>query len=147
MWLPLQAVRLGVDLIILDMIDYNIILGMDWLSFYHTILDYYSKTVNLAMQGVSRLDWRGILNSSPKGVISFLHSRCIIKRGCLSYLAHIHDTSIASLPLLDFIRVIHEFMDVFSMDLPSIPLDHNINFDLMWSQTLILFLFFPIGWP
>ncbi|XP_070046053.1 uncharacterized protein [Nicotiana tomentosiformis] len=34
-----------VDLLLLDMVDFDVILGMDWLSPYHAILDYHAKTV------------------------------------------------------------------------------------------------------
>ncbi|XP_070018179.1 uncharacterized protein [Nicotiana sylvestris] len=48
-----------VDLLLLDMIDLEIILGMDWLSPYHTVLDCHAKTVTLAMLGLPRLEWNG----------------------------------------------------------------------------------------
>ncbi|XP_070025180.1 uncharacterized protein [Nicotiana sylvestris] len=41
-----------VDLILLDMVDFDVILGMDWLSPYHAILDCHAKTVTLALPGL-----------------------------------------------------------------------------------------------
>ncbi|XP_049348112.1 uncharacterized protein LOC125812663 [Solanum verrucosum] len=40
------------DLKVLDMVDFDVILGMDWLSPYHTILNCHAKTVTLAMPGI-----------------------------------------------------------------------------------------------
>ncbi|XP_070050713.1 uncharacterized protein [Nicotiana tomentosiformis] len=40
-----------VDLLLHSMIDFDVILGMDWLSPYHAILDCHAKTVTLAMPG------------------------------------------------------------------------------------------------
>ena len=37
--------HLLVDLILLDIQDFDVILGMDWLSTYHAIVDCYSKRV------------------------------------------------------------------------------------------------------
>ena len=37
------------DLKVLDMIDFDVILGMDWLSSYHTILNCHAKTITLVM--------------------------------------------------------------------------------------------------
>ena len=34
-----------VDLIVLDMVDFDVILGMDWVSPYHVVLYYYAKTM------------------------------------------------------------------------------------------------------
>ncbi|XP_070040356.1 uncharacterized protein [Nicotiana tomentosiformis] len=41
-----------VDLILLDMVDFDVILGMDWLSPYHAILDCHAKTVTLVLPGL-----------------------------------------------------------------------------------------------
>ena len=45
------------NLIMLDMIDFDVILGMDWLSPYHAVLDCYAKTVTLSMPGVPPVLW------------------------------------------------------------------------------------------
>ncbi|CAN4087038.1 unnamed protein product [Withania somnifera] len=44
-----------VDLILLDMVDFDIILGMDWLSPHRAILDCYAKAVMLALPGSSQV--------------------------------------------------------------------------------------------
>ncbi|XP_070056797.1 uncharacterized protein [Nicotiana tomentosiformis] len=44
------------DLLLLDMIDFEVILGMDWLSPYHVILDCHAKTITLAMPELRRLE-------------------------------------------------------------------------------------------
>lgn len=44
-----------VDLIHLEMFDFDMILGMDCLSPYHIILDYHAKTVTLVMLDVPNL--------------------------------------------------------------------------------------------
>ncbi|XP_070032470.1 uncharacterized protein [Nicotiana tomentosiformis] len=54
-----------VDLLFLSMADFDVILGVDWLSPYHDILDCHAKTVTLAMSGLSRLEWRGTLDFVP----------------------------------------------------------------------------------
>ncbi|XP_070020198.1 uncharacterized protein [Nicotiana sylvestris] len=60
------------DLLLLDMINFEVILGMDWLSPYHAILYCHAKTVTLAMLEFSRLEWKGSSVSSSSRVISFL---------------------------------------------------------------------------
>nr|XP_033511627.1 uncharacterized protein LOC117276389 [Nicotiana tomentosiformis] len=56
----------GVNLLLLDMTVFELILGMDWLSPYHVVLDYHAKTVTLMMPKLPRLEWRGssIITSS-----------------------------------------------------------------------------------
>ena len=40
------------DLKVLDIVDFDVILGMDWLSSYYGILNFHAKTINLAMAGI-----------------------------------------------------------------------------------------------
>ncbi|XP_070036666.1 uncharacterized protein [Nicotiana tomentosiformis] len=44
-----------VDLLLLNMVDFDAILGMDWLSSYHAIQDCHAETVTLAMPGLPQL--------------------------------------------------------------------------------------------
>ncbi|XP_070002026.1 uncharacterized protein [Nicotiana sylvestris] len=39
----------SVDLLLLDMVEFDVILGMDWLSPYHAILDCHVKIMTLAL--------------------------------------------------------------------------------------------------
>ena len=64
---------------------------------------------------------KGTLNSGPMRVISYVQAHKLVEKGCLSYLAHIRDTSVVSPPFLDFVRIIREFMEVFLTDFPSMP--------------------------
>ena len=41
------------DLILLDMHDFNVILGMDWLSGHHATMDYFNKTISFKLDGTS----------------------------------------------------------------------------------------------
>ena len=75
-----------VDLIVLDMIDFYVILGMDWCSSYHAILNCHAKTITLTMPEFPIVKWRGSLSHPPKGVISFLKAHHLVERGCLAYL-------------------------------------------------------------
>lgn len=59
---------------ILDMVDFNVILGKDCLALYYTILNNFSKIVIIDTLGILRFDWKGTPSSCPKGVISFVHA-------------------------------------------------------------------------
>ncbi|XP_070046367.1 uncharacterized protein [Nicotiana tomentosiformis] len=50
------------DILLLEMTDFEIILGMDWLSPYHAIQDWHAKTVTLAIPALLRLEWK---NTQP----------------------------------------------------------------------------------
>uniref|UniRef100_A0A0V0GST8 Putative ovule protein n=1 Tax=Solanum chacoense TaxID=4108 RepID=A0A0V0GST8_SOLCH len=89
----IQGCDTRVDLILLDMVDFDVILGMDWLSPYHAVLDCYAKTVTLAMPGISPVLWQGAYSHTPTGIISFMRARRLVASGCLAYLAYVRDVS------------------------------------------------------
>ncbi|XP_070017143.1 uncharacterized protein [Nicotiana sylvestris] len=107
-----------IDLTLLDMVDFDIILGMDWLSPYHAILDYHAKTVTLALLDLPRLEWKGTPDHSTCSVISYMKAWCMIEKGCLTYLAYVHDSS-AEISSIDSVPVVCEFPGVFPSDLPG----------------------------
>ncbi|XP_070020628.1 uncharacterized protein [Nicotiana sylvestris] len=45
-----------VDLLLLSIVDFDVIFGMEWLSPYHAILDCFAKTVRLAMPGLPQIE-------------------------------------------------------------------------------------------
>ncbi|XP_070046880.1 uncharacterized protein [Nicotiana tomentosiformis] len=120
---------MGVDLLLLSMVDFDVILGMDWLFPCHTILDFYAKTVILALPGVPRLEWIGSLDYVPIRVISHLKAQRIVEKGCLAYLAFVRDAS-ADTPTIESVLVVRDFPDVFPADLPGMPPDKDIDFGI-----------------
>ena len=74
-----------VDLIILEMVDFDVILGMTWLSPNFEILDCNAKTVILAMPGTDLLVWEGDYISTPVRIISFICARRMVSKGCLIF--------------------------------------------------------------
>ncbi|XP_070056696.1 uncharacterized protein [Nicotiana tomentosiformis] len=54
--ITIGSLETSVDLLLLNMVDFDIILGMDCLSPYHPILDFHPKTVTLVMPGLPRLE-------------------------------------------------------------------------------------------
>ncbi|XP_075096500.1 uncharacterized protein LOC107804935 [Nicotiana tabacum] len=121
------GLKTRVDLLLLDMVDFDVILGMDWLSPYHAILDYHAKTMTLAIPSLPHLEWRGTPSHSTQSVISYVKARRMVEKGCLAYLAYVRDSS-AEVPYIDSMPVVREFPEVFPSDLPGMLLDRDIDF-------------------
>ncbi|XP_070040026.1 uncharacterized protein [Nicotiana tomentosiformis] len=107
------------------MVDFDMILGMDWLSSCHAMLDCHAKTVKLAMSGLPRIEWRGSLDSVPSRVI--LKAQRMVGKGCMSYLAFLRDVG-ADTPTIDSVSVVRDFSNVFPADLPGMPPSMDIDF-------------------
>ncbi|XP_069143387.1 uncharacterized protein [Solanum lycopersicum] len=63
------------DLVILEMVDFDVILGMTWLSRNFVTLDCNAKTVTLAKPGTDPLVWEGDYTSNPVRIVSFLRTK------------------------------------------------------------------------
>ena len=72
-----------VDLIILKMVDFDVILGMTWLSPNFAILNCNAKTVTLAKPRTDPLVWEDDYISTPARIISFLSAKRMVSKGCL----------------------------------------------------------------
>ncbi|XP_070045317.1 uncharacterized protein [Nicotiana tomentosiformis] len=59
----------SVDILLLSMVDFNVILGMDRLYQYHAILNCHAKTVMLSMPGLPSLEWKGSLGYTFSRVV------------------------------------------------------------------------------
>ena len=70
-----------VDLVILEMVDFNVILGMTWLSPNFAILDCNAKTVTLAKAGTNPLVWEGDYTSNSVRIISYFVLRKWLIKG------------------------------------------------------------------
>ena len=81
----------------------------------------------MAKPGTDLLVWEGDYISSPVRIISFLRVKRLVSKGCLDFLAHLRDDT-SQLPSIESVSIVREILDVFSADLPGMPLDRDINF-------------------
>lgn len=74
-------------IIILDMEKFDIILRMNWLSLYHTILNYSKKIVTVAMTKMDKFEQReGQFKPNPMNFVLAIHVQKLVKKGILTYL-------------------------------------------------------------
>ena len=62
------------------MVDFDVILGMDRLSFHHEIVNCHAKIINLATLRCPIVELRGSISQPHKCVISFLKTRQYAER-------------------------------------------------------------------
>nr|XP_033515618.1 uncharacterized protein LOC117280063 [Nicotiana tomentosiformis] len=117
------------NLNLLDIIDFDIIAGMDWLSSCHAIVNCHAKTVKFSFIGENPVIIRGEVGTPVGKFISYLKARELVNNGCLAYLAHVRDMK-ADSPMLESIHIVKEFPEVFADDLLGIPPDREIEFGI-----------------
>ena len=64
--------EMTVDLVLLDLQDFDVILGMDWLASYHASVDDFGKIVTFKILGQPNFSFEGKHVNKPLHVISAL---------------------------------------------------------------------------
>src|SRR5262249_14519100 len=114
---------------ILDMHDYDVILGMDWLSQHHALLDCQKRRVLFRIPGEKELCFQCPKNRSSRVLISYLKAQKMLSKGCEAFLAGVVVTpDYKSSRTVADIEVIRDFLNVFSDDLPGLPPAREVDF-------------------
>ena len=121
----IQAREFLTDLITLPFREFDLILGMDWLTKHQAIVDCGQKTVVLRCSNKSEVIIHGIRSSVMPNVISTMQVRRFIGKGYEAFLALILDSKRGQVDV-EKIPVVREFLDVFPEELPSIPLEREV---------------------
>ena len=122
--------ELSVDLVVLDMIDYDVILGMDFLSKYRATIDCKAKVVSFQPPGEEQFTFCGDKYSSQKMFVSAMKARKWLASGCTGYLAAVVDTTKRGKDELSNVPVVNEFASLFLEELPSLPPDQEVTFEI-----------------
>ena len=138
--------ELPTDLVVLDMHDFDVILGMDWLATYHASVDCHGKRVNFHIPREITFSFDGSTGTTPPRIISPEQARQMIRKGCRGYLVSIKNKEHDELKLQD-IPIINEFSDVFIDDLSDYHQIEKLNLLLSWHPIPVRFLKLLTEWP
>nr|AAT39297.2 Gag-pol protein, putative [Solanum demissum] len=117
------------DLVELDMVDFDVILGMNWLHACYASLDCRTRVVKFQFPNEPVFEWSSS-SAVPKGrFISYLKARKLVSKGCIYHLVRVHDSSV-EIPHFQSVPIVREFPKVFPDDLPGIPPEREIDFGI-----------------
>lgn len=64
-----------IDLIIVDMLDLDVMLGMPWLPLYHVVLNYNAKTMDLKVPKMGKLESKGVYKLKLVKILSLIRAK------------------------------------------------------------------------
>ena len=99
------------------MVDFNVILGMDWLHSCYALVDCRTRIVYFQFPDEPILEWKGSSLVTMGRFISYLKARKMISKGYLYHIIWAKDSRHET-PSLESVPVVCEFPEVFPEDLP-----------------------------
>lgn len=109
------------------MLDFDLVLGMDWLTPHHVVFDCYAKTVTLMIPRMPQVVWQGSMSWASTGIISYVQAKRLNSIGCSVYLPYVGDVSAETLTE-EFVAIEYEFPDEFPADLAGLSPEWEVNF-------------------
>ena len=125
--LVIQNKDFPTDLIVLGIHDFDIVLGMDWLSKHRATLNCYKKEVRLVHPEEPGVIFRGIRREIAPSLINAMTASKMLQNGCQGYLEFVVDRRQEGTRLED-IPIVKEFPYVFPDDILSLPTDRKVEF-------------------
>ena len=117
------------DLVLLDMHDFDVILGMDWFSSYHASVHFFEKEVVFRPPSELEFLFKASFLSFVPYMISCIQANRLLRKGCQGFLASVVDLQSKELEIGD-IPIMQKFSDVFPKDLPCLPPDREVEFSI-----------------
>ncbi|XP_042455036.1 uncharacterized protein LOC122039145 [Zingiber officinale] len=127
--LDFNGQTITVDLQVLEMVEFDIILGMDWLAMNHATVDCGARVVTFRPPGLSSWVFFGT-RSDGIAVISAMQARRLLAQGCQGYLLSMVKAGSDVLPQLSDVAIVREFPDVFPDELPGLPPKRQVEFTI-----------------
>ncbi|XP_075095260.1 uncharacterized protein LOC142173546 [Nicotiana tabacum] len=117
------------DLMKLEMVDFDVIVVMDWLESCYATVGCRTKIVSFEFPREPVLEWKGDAVAPMGRFISYLKDRKIISKGYIDHLVRVKDAD-AQISTLQLVPILNEFPKVFPEDLPRVPPDREIVFGI-----------------
>ena len=88
-----ECVILNANLIPLEISEFDVILGIDWLSNHRASMDCFTKKIVFKKSGYPKLEFEGDRRILPTCVISALEAKRLLHKGC-EVIWHTRSTSL-----------------------------------------------------
>ena len=125
----IEGRRFWADLVVLDMKDLDVILGMDWLAEWDATVHCRTKQVVLQAPEALQIVFTGTPKGRVPRLVSALKAMSQIRKGCTAFLASVVDAEPETRQLED-IPVVSEFPDVFPAELPGLSPEREVEFGI-----------------
>ncbi|GJS39766.1 reverse transcriptase domain-containing protein [Tanacetum coccineum] len=125
-----------IDLMPVEMGSFEVIIGMDWLTKYHAIIDCAKKIVRIPFGNeilIIQGDGSGNEHGTQLNIISCTKTQKYLQKGCDVFLEHVtvkktEDKSKEK--QLEDVPIVKDFPEVFAKDLSGLPPTRKVGFHI-----------------
>ncbi|KAD4586366.1 hypothetical protein E3N88_23967 [Mikania micrantha] len=127
--IQIESIIRKADLFPMQINDFDMILGMDWLSKHQVTIDCQTRRVLFGDPMNPLLVYQGTQPRKPLKIISALKAQKFLLHGCAGFLASVKVDSENELSISDH-PIVCEFPDVFPEKLPGVPPYREVEFTI-----------------
>ncbi|KAG8474912.1 hypothetical protein CXB51_031631 [Gossypium anomalum] len=117
------------DLMLLPFDEFDVILGMDWLTLHDAIVNCKEKVIELKCENGETLRVESDKLEVLSSVISLMSAQRYLRKGYEAYLAYVINTKEIE-KKVESVPVVCEFADVFPEELPGLPPVREVEFGI-----------------
>ena len=124
------------NLVLLDIQDFDVILGMDWLSRHHDTMDCFRKEVKFCRSGEPEITFCGVRKILSSSMMFVMMAGKMLRKSYPGYLAYVVEVREDDVRLED-IPVVKEFRMCFQMIFQDYPQIERLISDRVspWDRT------------
>ncbi|KAI3706791.1 hypothetical protein L6452_24762 [Arctium lappa] len=113
----------------MDIGGFDVVIGMDWLVRHKVDIFCSKKMIQVPLEGSNVVIIYGEKGKGRNLIISSLKARKFLSKGYPSYLAFVVDTK-KEKKTVENVKVVRDFRDVFPEDLPGLPPERQVEFQI-----------------
>ncbi|XP_021980288.1 uncharacterized protein LOC110876421 [Helianthus annuus] len=117
-----------IDLIPMAMGEFQVVVGMDWLSRHHVKVVCFRKEIKLTSPSGKSVTIHGEKEGKPV-TCSMIKAYKLMRHGCRAFMIYANEPDKGSLKI-ENVPVVREYADVFPEDLPGIPPEREVEFGI-----------------
>ncbi|XP_076937410.1 uncharacterized protein LOC143605034 [Bidens hawaiensis] len=125
-YINLVGYEMPVQLLPMELVGFDVILGMDWLAANQARILCNEKTIEILTPNKKMMRIAGDKDSGKIGIISKIKPSHCLRKSCLAFMAYV--TKEPEPKKLEEVPIVAEFKDVFPDELPGIPPDREVEF-------------------
>ncbi|XP_073057385.1 uncharacterized protein [Primulina eburnea] len=128
--LDLQGHTDFAELIVLQMTEFDIIMGMNWLSKNGVTIDLLQKSVRVRPLSEEKFVFEPNGRNNTPQMISCLQARKLMHKGCQAFFASIISAPVTTSQTVAEVPVVNYFPNVFPNDVVVIPPEQEVEFSI-----------------